>query len=116
MSEFIKLIRAKNIILALVSMYLVLWLVGIDKVNTFFWLGNVVVLLITVASNILNDIQDLPIDKINRPDRPLVSGKISVVTAKRLAFSFFILAIFIGFILPVEAMKIQWLAILLLLF
>ena len=35
--------------------------------------------------NILNDIFDLEIDKINRPSRPLPAGKISVRSAKILA-------------------------------
>jgi geranylgeranylglycerol-phosphate geranylgeranyltransferase len=35
---------------------------------------------------VLNDIHDLPIDRINNPERPLVTGEISVLDAKRLAF------------------------------
>jgi geranylgeranylglycerol-phosphate geranylgeranyltransferase len=35
---------------------------------------------------ILNDIHDLPIDRINNPERPLVTGEVSVLGAKRLAF------------------------------
>ena len=115
MIDFIKLIRTKNIIIALLSMYLVLWLAGLDQINLFFLLGNIAVILITAGSNIINDIYDLEIDKINRPDRPLVQGKISIKTAKILTFSFFLVAVFIGFVLPLEAMKIEWLAIFLLL-
>ncbi len=33
---------------------------------------------------VLNDIHDLPIDRINNPERPLVTGEISVLDAKRL--------------------------------
>ena len=35
---------------------------------------------------VLNDIHDLPIDRINNPERPLVTGEFSVLGAKRLAF------------------------------
>jgi geranylgeranylglycerol-phosphate geranylgeranyltransferase len=35
---------------------------------------------------VLNDIHDLPIDRINNPERPLVTGEVSVLGAKRLAF------------------------------
>jgi geranylgeranylglycerol-phosphate geranylgeranyltransferase len=36
---------------------------------------------------VFNDIHDLPIDRINNPERPLVTGEISVLDAKLIAFS-----------------------------
>ncbi len=41
-----------------------------------------VVALITAGGNVINDIYDLSIDRINRPDRPLPSGEISVSGAR----------------------------------
>lgn len=40
--------------------------------------------LIGAGGNIINDILDVEIDRINRPDRPLPSGKVTVTTATRL--------------------------------
>lgn len=38
---------------------------------------------IGAAGNVINDIVDLPIDRINRPDRPLPQGDVSVSQARR---------------------------------
>jgi len=38
-------------------------------------------LLIVAACNIVNDIVDLPVDRFNRPDRPLPSGRVQLRTA-----------------------------------
>ncbi|HQU74208.1 MAG TPA: geranylgeranylglycerol-phosphate geranylgeranyltransferase, partial [Calditrichia bacterium] len=38
--------------------------------------------LIAGAANTLNDIIDLPIDRVNRPDRPLPAGQLSLPTAR----------------------------------
>lgn len=40
--------------------------------------------LIGAGGNIINDILDVEIDRINRPDRPIPSGKVTVTTATRL--------------------------------
>jgi geranylgeranylglycerol-phosphate geranylgeranyltransferase len=47
---------------------------------------------ITVAANAINDVYDLEIDRINRPDRPLPSGVIS----PKEAFAFSIFFFFLG--------------------
>jgi geranylgeranylglycerol-phosphate geranylgeranyltransferase len=43
-----------------------------------FMAANIIVLLIMANSMILNDIFDIPIDKINNPDRPLITGEITI--------------------------------------
>lgn len=40
---------------------------------------------VMASSMIFNDIYDLPIDRINNPARPLVTGEVSIIEAKRLA-------------------------------
>ena len=47
------------------------------------------VLLITAAGNTINDVYDAAIDAINRPDRPIPSGELSITTAYRYAFILF---------------------------
>jgi len=55
------------------------------------------VFFLLAFANSHNDIIDFEIDKINRPKRPLPSGKISLKTACIVAFASFLLAIILGF-------------------
>jgi geranylgeranylglycerol-phosphate geranylgeranyltransferase len=45
--------------------------------------------LVTAGGNVLNDLEDLEGDRINHPDRPLVTGAISVPGARILAIGLF---------------------------
>ena len=47
---------------------------------------------VTAAGNVLNDILDRDVDRVNHPDRPLVTGAVSVAGARRLATALFVLA------------------------
>lgn len=57
--------------------------------------GMFTAFFLTAASNVLNDLIDLKIDQINRPNRPLVNKKISEQFAKLLVILFY----FSGFLL-----------------
>ncbi|MCF7823857.1 MAG: geranylgeranylglycerol-phosphate geranylgeranyltransferase [Candidatus Marinimicrobia bacterium] len=52
------------------------------------------VIFINGAGNVINDIYDLEIDRVNRPDRPLPSGKMKVSTARIYMFNLFAIGIF----------------------
>ena len=62
--------------------------------------GFVVVLLlaavstacVTAGGNVLNDILDRDTDRVNHPDRPIVTGAVSVPGARRLALALFVLS------------------------
>ena len=72
--------------------------------------------LSAAAGNVVNDIFDYEIDKINRPDRPLPSGKISLNQAVALySFLIFISLLISSFINP-TAVIINFAALLLLFF
>jgi geranylgeranylglycerol-phosphate geranylgeranyltransferase len=58
-----------------------------------------VVFSITAAGNAFNDLCDLPIDRINRPDRPLPSGRVTPSAAGLLAGALFT----IGLLLAIPA-------------
>lgn len=45
--------------------------------------------LVTAGGNVLNDIEDLAGDRVNHPERPLVTGEITLVGARRLAVALF---------------------------
>jgi geranylgeranylglycerol-phosphate geranylgeranyltransferase len=59
----------------------------LDLIKNPAFVSSVLITQSVMAScMILNDIHDLPIDRINNPERPLVTGEVSVLSAKRLAF------------------------------
>ena len=69
----------------------------------------------TLASgNIINDIYDIEIDKINRSSRPLPSGKISYKEAHGLYFTFLLLSLIISLFINIPAFFIVILATLVL--
>jgi 4-hydroxybenzoate polyprenyltransferase len=47
--------------------------------------ASLVASLVHAASNVFNDLMDLPIDRLNRPSRPLPSGRVSPAIATALA-------------------------------
>ncbi len=59
-------------------------------------LGAISVFLVTGAGNIINDISDLNTDKINHPDRPLPSGKITRQSALIVSIIIFVIAIIVS--------------------
>ena len=55
--------------------------------------GSLCASVMNAASNIVNQIADLEIDRRNKPGRPLVTGEISIESAWRLAAALYVLAI-----------------------
>jgi 4-hydroxybenzoate polyprenyltransferase len=56
-------------------------------------LGSLCASFMNAASNIVNQIADLEIDRQNKPDRPLVTGEIAVGTASKVAAVLYVLVI-----------------------
>ncbi|HEV8268663.1 MAG TPA: UbiA family prenyltransferase [Thermoanaerobaculia bacterium] len=56
-------------------------------------LGSLCASLLNAASNVLNQITDLEIDRVNKPDRPLVTGEASIASAWRLTWILYVLAL-----------------------
>lgn len=55
-----------------------------------------VVTLVTAAGNVINDYYDVEIDRVNRPDRPIPSGKVSLPAARAFAVTLFLLGILVS--------------------
>jgi geranylgeranylglycerol-phosphate geranylgeranyltransferase len=68
------------------------------------------------SGNIINDIYDIGIDKINKPLRPLPSDKIKIKEAYALYFIFIVLSIFISALVNEKALAIVLISILILFF
>ncbi len=48
--------------------------------------GAVTLVILNAASNVLNQVYDIDIDRVNKPSRPIPSGKVSVNEAKAIAW------------------------------
>ena len=60
-------------------------------INLAVWLSSFSVLLITIGGNLINDYFDAGIDKINNPQRPIPSGKMTPGKALKVSIILFIL-------------------------
>ena len=91
------LIRWQNIVLTVFSCFVYLTLINnlsFDKSTSLL----IVIICCSLASgNIINDIYDLDIDKINKPNRPIASGIISKRMAIFLYFILILLTVFFSF-------------------
>lgn len=77
------------------------WLGRACLPGPFAWrpalIGSVAMALLAAAGNMHNDVADLEIDRVNRPDRPLPSGRIRPGAALAGAFTCFALALVFAF-------------------
>lgn len=99
MHPALRLVRAGNLAVSFVGTVvggLVARGAGIMAASSF-WLLVVLAACstacVTAAGNVLNDVLDLEGDRTNHPDRPLVTGGVSVPTARRLVAALFVLGI-----------------------
>ena len=82
-----KIIRPINAIIAFVSVIVAAFFCSPEEIAWFsVLLASFAAAFTLSAGNIINDIYDLGIDKVNRPERPLPSGKISKNSALILYF------------------------------
>ncbi len=77
-----------NFLITLVTGFIAVLIAENGELNQatlyFGVLTGVSAALIGAGGNIINDILDVEIDRINRPDRPLPAGKVTVTSATRL--------------------------------
>lgn len=103
--NYLKLIRYQNLLfIALVQVFIKYGLFeplgAATKLNAFgFSLLIIATLCIAAAGNIINDIYDVEIDKINKPNKVLIGKKISEKSANRLFIILNITGVAIGFYL-----------------
>ena len=67
-----------------------------------FWtsvgIGALMAAALNAASNVLNQIHDLALDRVNKPERPIPSGRLSVGEAYGLAVACYAIALVLAFI------------------
>jgi len=89
---YLKILRPLNILLSITSVIISAWL--IDSIYSPLLPYTIIIVISFVgASNILNDILDIKIDKVNRPDRILASGKLKIKSAIVFSTSLFLIGI-----------------------
>lgn len=100
-NSYFKLIRPLNVTIAWLTVFVIVW--ALKKINPFsFLLETLPVIFVCAAGNVLNDFFDVEIDKINKPNRPLVLKEISQKTALYFAVLLFFVAILIASRLKTE--------------
>lgn len=89
----ISIIRPGNCLITFISIFFagILCTKNVYNWNSFFLLASAGA-IVAAAGNIINDIFDIEIDKINRPERPLVIGIITAKTAKIVYFALIIIS------------------------
>lgn len=104
-TSYFHLVRIENGLIAILTIF-VFQILTFNSISINF--NDVILLLIVLlslsAGNIINDIEDLDIDRLNnRIRRPLVSGEISLNTGERLYQALLLCILFFSFFLPLEA-------------
>ncbi|HSQ40914.1 MAG TPA: geranylgeranylglycerol-phosphate geranylgeranyltransferase [Fibrobacteraceae bacterium] len=69
--------RPVNALIAMVSVWIGGWIAGAVLKGPWLWLEGLAMGLLAALGNLHNDWVDREVDRINRPERPLPSGKIS---------------------------------------
>jgi len=97
MNAYIEILRPWNALMAVIAVIIVAVISGIFSPDVY--LACVVVFIVTGAGNSINDYFDHKIDAINKPERPIPSGRITLKTAGIYSVFLFILGISIAFII-----------------
>jgi geranylgeranylglycerol-phosphate geranylgeranyltransferase len=115
LTAILKITRPVNFLITFVSVIVaaVICLPG-NTLGLNVFLAGLSAALTSAAGNIINDIYDIEIDKINRPLRPLPSGKITITEAYILCFVLVVLSISISLIVSYPALLIVLFSLLLL--
>jgi geranylgeranylglycerol-phosphate geranylgeranyltransferase len=115
LTAIVKIIRPLNFLITFVSVIVAAVICSPDKfpgLNVF--LAAFAASFALASGNIINDIYDIEIDKINRPLRPLPSAKITITEAYILFFVLVVLSISISLIVSYPALLIVLFSLLLL--
>jgi geranylgeranylglycerol-phosphate geranylgeranyltransferase len=98
---FIKVTRPSNVFIAFCVVFVAASITGTIQPVEHVLLAAITVAFITAGANIINDYYDIEIDRINKPDRLLASGKITPGAA----FIYFIIVYLCGWLV---ALLIHW--------
>lgn len=96
MNAYLEIIRPGNALMAAIAVILMMF------VGHYYGLPiiicAIIVFVCTGAGNTINDVFDVKIDEINKPNRPIPSGRISLENARNYAFVLFGIGIVLSFL------------------
>lgn len=95
MNPYLEIIRPGNDILAVIAILLMAVISGVFDIPVL--LACAVVFIITGFGNAINDYFDDKIDAINKPERPIPSGRISLRAAGYYSLALFVIGIILAF-------------------
>ena len=97
MNPYIEILRPGNALMGAIAIILI---AIIDRtVSIPIILAMMAVFFETAAGNVINDYYDYKIDLVNKPDRPLPSGRISLKNGKYYAYFLFLAGTVCGFLI-----------------
>jgi geranylgeranylglycerol-phosphate geranylgeranyltransferase len=101
--HFFRLIRFTNIAITWLTVLFV-WSLQpeADKLDSLV-LAIAVVFTVMVAANTQNDLEDLAIDRLNRPDRAIVSGQVSLHLVRFISFFAYAITAILALLVPLPA-------------
>jgi len=112
----VALSRPLNVLITFLSVWIAGMIAGGINLPPVLLMAAVSASLIGAAANMVNDIYDVEIDRINKPHRPLVSGGITTAQAWRYYWALNIIGILIAAVLGVRMLMIALLVTVLLFF
>lgn len=118
MISFLKIIRVPNLFIVCFIQCVIYYgvlipnfsLANIDSifVNELFPLFVFVTMIIAASGNVINDILDVKIDKINKPQKWIVGNVISIKNAWYYYYSIILLGFFLSFYIAIKINKIHF--------
>ena len=97
MNPYIEILRPGNVIMAMIAIVLVA--IVDHSISIPIILAMLTVFFEISAGNVINDYFDYKIDLINKPERPIPSGRIKPKQARNYAYLLFILGTITGFLI-----------------
>ena len=88
MNPYIEILRPGNVIMAMIAIILVA--IVAHSISIPIILAMLAVFFEISAGNVINDYFDYKIDLINKPERPIPSGRIGLKTARNYAYILFL--------------------------
>ena len=115
LKAYFQLSRPVNAIITFVSIPVAFWIAGgVLSSWLFILLAGLTGALVAAGANAINDAFDIDIDRINRPDRPLPRGALTIQDAQKMWLIVSIVALGINLFLNLTALLIVMLTIALL--
>ncbi len=99
MNAYLEILRPFNALMGVIAVLLVAIISG--NFNLYVPVACVIVFIFTGAGNAINDYFDHKIDAINKPERPIPSGRISLNSAAIYATSLFVIATIMALIIGI---------------